>query len=361
MSDEKKHTRERTKRKISTLAKPQKVENIHTKGLMVSIDEADAPRVVTGAGIAEFVSSSSSAAAAAATETKEDALLPPPELGGLVRALKRLGPVKLAMELTAVQPSQADIIQAITCNRAFLPEMSAADVAKQLGEAGTFGDRTYAECMFGRKCQGLTAGIRVMHDTDVTVAAAAAPPVAKAKAKAVATGPGAKSSASFDDFSLAAEDRKETKAPAATAGASTVFRGAVLQAHIFPGAYDYFMSTGNWPEEKSPCILCYLSNITDVLMAMRGNPEGAILAPDVAYQAWKVVSDGEGHYDSVHLFKRIPGVKDGIYDSCLMWRPGHLFWVRTKPHGRWMVDQSALLWQAPSDTAPAVGEPLAGF
>lgn len=347
MSGERKSEPQRTKRKIATAAKLQTVESHMKKALTSRIDPLDMPRVVSGVGIAELI--------AEHKEPAERPMMVPPEYRTLEKALQKLGPVQLCVELGKGQPSQAEILEAIGSARAYLPLMTAEQESQQLGEAGRFGDRVYPACKFGAKCVGVTAGIRVMHRTKKT-SSSEPPPAPPSSSTAVARVAPCRAELALhdddeDDVTEIAPETKDEKS----------FQGAVLQAHMTPSAYEYFMKTGKAPDESSPCIACYRCNVMDVVLARRGNPEGARLAADVAYQAWRVVPNGEGNYDSSQVFTRQPGVNDGLRDTFVKWRPGLLFWERSEPHGRWMINQSALMWRAPSDTAPAVGEALQDF
>jgi hypothetical protein len=294
------------------------------------LDPSEVPRLVAGSALRLLLSApveehkpEGKGEAGPQLEDGENPMGSSIEALALLAAIKEMPrPVLTASLGDAHTLDHTSTVSALMDGRLFLPVMSAADESAQMGQAGTFMQpdgsmRLYPPCRAGVRCVGYTGDIRVQH--------------------------------------------------AATAGGGSerkrgTFTGAVLQQMLYPAQFGEFERTGVWAAAKNRwCVLCYRSNMTAVVCSRRGDPDAARLDKDVILQYWTTIPDGPGNYASQHVLKRIPGVPDGLVGAMPMHRPQLCVWKCVPSTGRWMVDQSAMMWQPPPLATPRLGERLSDF
>lgn len=145
----------------------------------------------------------------------------------------------------------------------------------------------------------------------------------------------------------------------------------ILTALMYPREYTVFMKTGSAPTHTRPCILCCRHLLVDWCVECRdlmmlGKTAGYTACPD---KAWEMQAT-----QVRQLYCNSVGIAGGYYaQDCIEPSPREPLVMplarlnRTKlrayrnKHGRWFLDQTAIVWKPPAAPLPRAGESVESF
>jgi hypothetical protein len=154
------------------------------------------------------------------------------------------------------------------------------------------------------------------------------------------------------------KEKKDSRPPSLLPPPVTIRR--VLQAFKDRDQYRHFMETGSSLDHPNYCILCYRANLSFIVLAKRGNPHNTKVKQSPQYT--RSLPDNPRGYRKEYMLSKSPDFEDDVIVDCVpMWRPNLLYWVFDDVTGRWMIDQSVMMWHAPTTQAPRLGESLGDF
>lgn len=136
--------------------------------------------------------------------------------------------------------------------------------------------------------------------------------------------------------------------------------GFVLMGFMYEEEYNHFMETGTGPMEPRACVLCLRAHVTSYILSLRHHfkrvdeVEGGFVCHCV-----RNLVDQPGGYNSVDVFRPSPHRWEGLVDPIAAYNVSKL--VARKRNQRWMVDQSAMVWQKPEVPKPLLAESVQSF
>jgi hypothetical protein len=145
--------------------------------------------------------------------------------------------------------------------------------------------------------------------------------------------------------------------PSPSATAASIITRCVLMAWMKEDEWYDFIKTGRPVTKERDCVLCIRATINDFILWARGS-DPVELRQDVPLQPYiNLFAQEEGYIDSAMNRPAYNGKWEGMVGPLAMLKLGMLVWDVTR-YGQPIIDQSAMIWNAPAQLTVGVGENL---
>lgn len=139
---------------------------------------------------------------------------------------------------------------------------------------------------------------------------------------------------------------------------------------MFPPEYEIFLKTGATPVGTRPCILCCRYLLVDYVLMCREllmlGRQGNIVPCEDQPWTMKETQIMQIYYNSMDVINGyynqyciIPNAREPLIQPLVQLNRLSLKGYKFK--NRWMIDQSAIVWKAPSAPVPLLGESVQRF
>ncbi len=149
-----------------------------------------------------------------------------------------------------------------------------------------------------------------------------------------------------------------------------------LMQAMLPADFQALVQQRKQPSYKWPCVLCHRKMPTEAVQYFRhldevdkSRPPPVLQRssrvfvtrenPDEIHQLWRNLENVQGGYFSERIFKANPS--EGIFAPLVENNVAALVARKQTGTGRWVIDQSALVWKPPVIAQPRLGESMANF
>ena len=136
--------------------------------------------------------------------------------------------------------------------------------------------------------------------------------------------------------------------------------GVILTALMMPAEYQLFMETHTAPLQQRCCILCARAHLASFILTLRANQERLPLVDrSFSCQLYRSACNSPGGYKPSCML--LPSSKrfEGIFDPVVGFFVSKLRAVQDPAQGgRWVIDQSAMVFTERPQLMPTVAEPI---
>jgi hypothetical protein len=139
--------------------------------------------------------------------------------------------------------------------------------------------------------------------------------------------------------------------------------GVVLMAMMTPEEFQVFMETSVPPRVSRSCILCHRAHVSSFILSLRPNYNRVNgVSSGFTCQLYRNLCDEPGGYYKVYTLHPNPTRYEGIFDAIVSFTRRQLFAFRDASQGgRWVIDQSSMVYLDPPLLHPNTGESLQDF
>lgn len=353
-------------------------------------------------------SSSSSSSAIEPIINLEHVLSLNPQFQFFIDKMKTMHKPLLVSEIEGVRHSHEETLERLRQGYLSLPVMTASLESEQLGESGSHvhinGTRyDFPPCSAGARCVWLTRrNIRVAPRTDllepISMPRAPPPPPPSVSSSSSAFVHSLKVGTADDDEEedeadyarIAAlianeseedeeesKEEKKTKAPSPppaikmkiepvdSSSSSSSSSNVAMNTNpgtrlMLPDQWRHFLDTNQPPDDTNKCILCVRLDISELVYAARGTSDGVPVPRSTILNYYCNMRGKEEGYIEDAMIERDRDRWEGLVGCLVALQDSKLFKYRNA-HGRWMIDQSQIVYRAPGPLAVALPERLRGF
>jgi hypothetical protein len=139
--------------------------------------------------------------------------------------------------------------------------------------------------------------------------------------------------------------------------------GVVLTSMMTPEEYQVFLETKVAPRESRSCILCHRAHVTSFILSLRPNYRRVHgVSSGFSCQLYRNLCDEPGGYYKMFTLQPHPTRFEGIFDALVVFSRSRLWAFKDKTqNGRWVIDQSMMVFVDAPLLQPKVGESLQLF